>query len=220
MTRLLEAKIQWMLLISSALLVGCASGIAGSDSADCGELTQVQDNGTMRICVKEGESRDFGAAILGELVVAAKPVGSSSSTFVGRPAGSRYPVGPQQKQELEQAVAAVFLAALPGLSLKQAEEAGAGVLLVRGELRDLYFELPTDPESGVKDLFSVLGRGALAVELLDAGTGTPLLRSFRALNGESADDEFDSQSAALEGMADLWAEVLAESVDYLRGNRR
>jgi hypothetical protein len=203
------------ILVALLVTAGCASGIDQLEGTGCGDLAQLRDTGHTRICItKDLPQAEYSGAMLVRVRTAAQPVGSSSTSLVGRPAGTRYQVGPQQKTELERMAEDAFESALADLAMTRTSEGGAGVLSVRGEFLDLIFETPTDTDSGAKYLLDRTGRGTLVVELRDSASNTLLLWAFDERSTGIASADADAE--LLQQLADQWGEMLLESVGYLR----
>ena len=204
-------------LFWAAVTAGCASNVSGPDG--CHGQTLKSESGTTLICTGPDIGlAGYGKAMLGVVRIEASPVASSTSAMVPRPAGARYPLGPQQKKALEAEVAEAFESALATLELDGVESGGTGVLLARGQILDVLFEAPEDPDSGARYLLDTVARGTLIVELRDSQSGSLLMRASgdRSTSAGGADDQ--SQSAQLEQLAALWGEMLVESVRYLRND--
>jgi hypothetical protein len=199
-------------------LHGCASSAPPMQDGvlDCEGLTRLAGTGLGGICIQESITGSYREAMLDEIEYGFRPVGtSSSSSYVGREAGTRYPVGPQQKTELKSLAVEAFDTALGDLGLARSSAAGAGVLRVRGQILDVLLEVPEDPDSGAKYLFDRIGRATIVVELYDSEAKAVLLRAFdhRETAPLSADaDAAPSQMAAIAG---LWQAVLTESMRQL-----
>lgn len=203
------------ILIALLVAAGCASGVDRLESEGCGDLAQLRDTGKARVCItRELPQAEYPSAMLVRVRTEAQPVGSSSTSLVGRPAGTRFQVGPQQKNELERMAEGAFDSALSDLAMTRTSEGGAGVLSVRGEFLDLIFETPTDTDSGAKYLLDRTGRGTLVVELRDSTSNTLLLRAFDERTTGIASADADAE--LLQQLADKWGEMLLESVGYLR----
>ncbi len=196
------------------LLVGSMRAVASSD--DCEGMQHLTDTGPFHICMVSGANRNFESAHLDRMQVNARSVGSSSSsTQVGRPAGTRYPVGPEQKKGLRERLEATYLDVLRDLAKVNVEKKKDAEVLVRGRLADLYFEVPTDPDSGVKNLFAVQARGELELELIDQQSGDAVLHAFSSMVTDPADNELDAQDQALEEVVVRWGEMLEASLRCL-----
>ena len=197
-----------------AIFAGCASSASRVKSEGCGDLTPLQDAGTARVCVRHALlPESYESAMLDRPRIEAKPVGSSSSIFVGRPPAKTYPVGPEQKKDLARLTEEIFASSLSDLRLEQAGAAGPGVLLVRARLLDVYFETPTDPESGAGYLLERRARATLVVELIDSRSDTLLLRAY----GDRATEPPGDAESQLKQLAFLWGALLVESIGHLRG---
>lgn len=139
--QVIEPSRTFALLVVIAVVAGCASSASRVKSEGCDGLTRLPDTGTTSICVQSDLGReDYRRATLDRLRIETRTIASSTSTFVGRPPGTKYPVGPQQKRELAQLTEEAFASSLGDLQLEQTDEEGTGVLLVRGSLLDVYFE--------------------------------------------------------------------------------
>jgi hypothetical protein len=199
------------ILIVIGVSSGCASSTSQLEREGCAGLTLLPETGSTRVGLSDDHGPEgYGRAMLDGVRVQSRPVGSSSSGMAPRPPGTRYPVGPEQRKELEKLAEEGFESALDGLQLEPVDEAGAGVLLVRGQILDVFFEAPTDPESGANYLLDRVGRAMLVVELIDSESGTLLLRAYDDRSAGSAGPDGVSQIAA------LWGEMLVESIGYLR----
>lgn len=205
-------------LILIAVCTACASAKSRLESNACDGLTELPATGTARVCIREnhGPAR-YTKAMLDGVRIQARTVGSSSSVAARAP-GTRYPVGPQQKEELKKLTEEEFESAIDDLQLEKADREGAGVLLVRGQILDVVFEAPTDPQSGASDLFNPVGQATFVVELIDSGSDTLLLRAYDDRATESPGTDAASQPFQLEPIASLWGEMLVESIGYLRGD--
>ena len=202
------------------LLLLFAGSLPAFASEHCEGMHHLSDTGPFHICMVPDGSLSFATAHLDRVRVNARPVGSSSSTSVGRPAGRKYPVGPEQKKGLRERLRTTYLEVLGELGKEDAEAPGDAQVLVRGRLADLYFEVPTDPVSGVKNLFAVRARGELELELIDRETGEVVLNAFSSMVSQPADNELDAQSVALEEVAARWGEMLEASMVRLAGVER
>ena len=102
------------------------------------------------------------------------------------------------------------------VGLTPVSEEGDSVLLVRGHILDVLFEAPTDPESGAKYLFDVVGRANFVVELIDSASNERLLQATHDRATDSLSSDPVSQGVEVEQIAALWGELLVESIGYLR----
>jgi hypothetical protein len=215
--QLIQPSRIFVVLSVIVIFAGCASSASRLKSGDCGRLTPLPDTGTTRVCVHdELPPEGYAKAKLDRLRIEARTVGSSSSTFVGRSPGTIYPVGPEQKKLLAQLTEEMFASALAGVQLERADEEGMGVLLVRGRFLDLFFEVPSDPNSGASYLLARRARATLVVELIDSQSGTLLLRAYDERSTESSGTDADSQIRQLREIASLWGAMLVESIGQLR----
>ena len=208
------------LLAALLLLQACAGSQAPMQAGglDCDGLNQLRGTGLGGVCVKDAPVEQFPAAVLEGIDYGFRPVAtSSSSPPVGRAAGTRYPIGPQQKRALQGLAEQAFTDALADLQIVPVAEPGAGVLGVRGQILDVSFEVPEDPDSGAKYLFDTIGRATIFVELYDSANDELLLRAFdhRETGRLSAEDQSTESPSQMAAIADLWQAVLTEAVAYL-----
>jgi hypothetical protein len=205
--------------VLAVLLQACAAKPPMQDGRlDCEGLTPVTGTGLGGVCVQKSVTGSFSKAMLGGIEYGFTPVGtSSSSTLVGKPAGTRYPVGPEQKKELAEQAEQAFIEALDVLGMQAATEPESGVLLVRGQILDVLQEVPQDPESGAKYLFDAIARATIVVELYDSESDELLLRAFdhRETEPFAADTQAADAPSQMAAIAGLWQAVLTESVNQL-----
>ena len=204
--------------LGAALLTlqACSTSSPVQDGAlDCEGLTRVPASGLAGVCVQEGVSGNYHSALLDNMDYVIRPVGTSSSSVnVARPAGTRFQVGPQQKAELQAMMPEAFKETVAGLGLTPVNEPGAGVVKVRGQMLDVLFETPEDPESGAKYLFDRVARATLVVEFYDSVTDELILRAFDSRSSEPVNAEAEAGSE-VEAIAGLWQAVLTEAAAYL-----
>ncbi len=184
---------------------------------DCEGLTRVADRELGALCVRDGAGAYTGA-MLGEIDYGFQPVAtSSSSTPVGREAGTRYPIGPEMKKELATLAEAAFASTVSAAGLDAASAPGAGVLTVRGQILDAQLEVPQDPDSGVKYLFDTVGRATIVVDLYDSASDELVLRAFdhRESEPQTGDPMAAEAASQMSAIAGLWQAVLADSLDRL-----
>lgn len=208
------------LLAGLIFLPAGASGATPLDEGllDCTGLTRVSGSTLGTVCVADAAA-DYQGAMLDEIEYGFQRVGTtSSSSYVGREAGTRYPVGPQQRKELQALGVEAFASAVAELGLSNESTAGSGVLRVRGHILDVLLETPQDPKSGAKYLFDTIGRATLVVELYDSETDELLLRAFdhRETEPQSTPTE-EAAPSYMAAVAGLWEAVLIEAVGYLPG---
>jgi hypothetical protein len=202
------------------LLQACASSESPMQdgSLDCTGLSRIGGTGLGALCLQEGAAGEFREALLDGIEYGFRPVSTlSGSPYGGRQAGTRYPIGPQQKRELERLSEQAFLDALAGLNLTPASEPGAGVLGVRGQILDVSLEAPEDTDSGAKYLFDRIGRATVVVELYDSATDEVLLRAFDhgATERPTADVQAAESPSQMAAIAGFWRAVLSEALGRL-----
>ena len=203
---------------AAALLIlqACSTSSPVQDGAlDCEGLTRVPSSSLAGVCVQDGVAGGYHSALLDNMDYVIRPVGNSTSSVnVGRPAGTRFQVGPQQKADLQAMMPEAFKETVAGLGLTPVSEPGAGVVEVRGQMLDVLFETPEDSESGAKYLFERMARATLVVEFYDSVTDELILRAFDSRVSEPVDAEAEV-GAEVEAIAGLWQAVLTEAAAYL-----
>ena len=146
---------------------------------------------------------------------------SASSRFTHTRAGETdFPIDEKNRQRLRDTVRDAFVKELAKLkNFAITDEVGPDVLIVRGTLLDVVSNVPPERAQRSDIYLASVGEATLALELVDAQSGTVLLRAVDRRAAESTGQLFKSNRASnwveVRRLAQFWARLLRDRLDAL-----
>ena len=205
-------------------LTGCATSTPTIDTSPEAEVTfdglhEVKGGRSDKAWARPGvDFSQYSKIMLQGAGIEYRPGGESGRSFSARSRGGPYEVTENQKAQLRELVAEVFLEELAKSEhFTLVNEAGPDVLLIRAAVLDVVSYVPPEPIGRGGIYLSQVGEATLVLELRDSITEAILARAADRDTAESSMGLSESNrvrnTAEVRRLVGAWARLLRERLD-------